>query len=834
MFTVSIVLIIDTIATLGDCERSIDEACRMPVFPGDYTEKSLQACKKSATLFLNDYVVCAKIADYSARCGCLLNDITEINYTDCNPQLIRQGLDVYNTARNNCITGDTLLFFRQNHYKHSIFSAISACKRANNESVEVAATCKKCSLTTSTSTVPTSSTVSTVSTSTVPTPGTSAVQSTSTKSITSASISTSTGKVTTSPSTNIDTVTSTLSTSVNTILTDITSNTITSAGNSSSTPFLSTSDTTEKSTLPALNSTGNLLVLTSCFSELTDFYLDLPKNHVPAVSFDVDTWEKFVAVFDKSYSSDDIEARKNIYQSNKEAIEAHNDLFEKNLVDYPLELNEFSDLTYEEFLESYTGATNETVRRDSVTTKKRSLESLSENNLPDQFDWTNHDAVTRVKNQGGCGSCWAFGATGAIESQNYLNTKILRELSEQQLLDCTYDQVEGRNGCQGGSSVTAMRTAFDGMYLGNDYPYVARDEECKTLETEKFQQFNEVGRVENNADLIKAHLIAKGPLIVYFWVSSDFGRWSWSREPIYTASQNCPAYPNHAVLLVGYGVENGIPYWRMKNSWGGSFAEGGFFRMKRGENLCTVENYVTYPATQGRQGISSKFRLHILFDQNLDCSIYPGKYAKTITENVIDEGLKSSLQDCADWCQEAGGCKMWTFKMDEQIDRNCLLMSSDEGLDCPVTGCSDSKWISGTSSCGVKQSRNAVLIVGGWDNPGTVEVFFPKTRQSCNVAQYALPAIVHSTTMDNYGDKTILCGGGEFSDHCYEFTPQNISSAWTKYASLNITRYEHTSWASSQGPVLIGGYEPFGTNAETTAELVNGDLLPFELPNNIR
>ena len=139
---------------------------------------------------------------------------------------------------------------------------------------------------------------------------------------------------------------------------------------------------------------------------------------------------------------------------------------------------------------------------------------------------------------------------------------------------------------------------------------------------------------------------------------------------------------------------------------------------------------------------------------------------------------------------------MWTFKMDEQIDTSCWLMSSDEVPSCPVTGCSNSKWISGTSACGVKQSRNAVLIAGGWDNPGNIEVFFPKTKQSCSVAQYNLPARVHSTTMDNYGDKTLLCGGGDFSNDCYQFTPQNTSTAWTKYASLNITRYEHTSWAS--------------------------------------
>ena len=125
--------------------------------------------------------------------------------------------------------------------------------------------------------------------------------------------------------------------------------------------------------------------------------------------------------------------------------------------------------------------------------------------------------------------------------------------------------------------------------------------------------------------------------------------------------------------------------------------------------------------------------------------------------------------------------------------------------------------------------EKSVLIVGGWDNPGTAEVFFPSTGNSCSVPQYSLPAKVHSTTMDTFGDKTLLCGGGDFSNNCYEFTPQ-LQTVWTEFSSLNITRYEHTSWASSQGPVLMGGYEPFGENAETTAELANGDILPFQIP----
>ena len=317
----------------------------------------------------------------------------------------------------------------------------------------------------------------------------------------------------------------------------------------------------------------------------------------------MDTWDKFISVFNKTFSEDDVEERKSIYESNKQAIEAHNVLFEKGLVDYPLELNEFSYLTDEEFLQSYTGLTNETEERNSITTKKRSFDSLSPNNLPDQFDWTNHDAVTPVKRQG-CKDCWAFGATAAIESQNYLNTKILRELSEQQVVDCTYEHIEGRNECKGGSSYRAMLAVSEGMYLGSEYPYVARVEECKTLEVEQYQKLTGVGWVENNADIIKANLITRGPLVVSFFVLPDFKSWPWSSEPIYTAGQNCPSSTNHAVLLVGYGVENGIPYWRIKNSWGGRFGEGGYQRIKRGEDLCGIENWVKYPKTQGRQGTS--------------------------------------------------------------------------------------------------------------------------------------------------------------------------------------------------------------------------------------
>ena len=130
--------------------------------------------------------------------------------------------------------------------------------------------------------------------------------------------------------------------------------------------------------------------------------------------------------------------------------------------------------------------------------------------------------------------------------------------------------------------------------------------------------------------------------------------------------------------------------------------------------------------------------------------------------------------------------------------------------------------------------EDAVLIVGGWDTSTSAEVYFPRKGQGCRTPQYAHPASVHTTTMDTVGGKTILCGGGGIQKECYEFTPNSptsSSSVWTKYADLHIKRYEHTSWASSQGPVLVGGYEPYGVNSEKTAELVKGNILPFTLPS---
>lgn len=193
------------------------------------------------------------------------------------------------------------------------------------------------------------------------------------------------------------------------------------------------------------------------------------------------------------------------------------------------------------------------------------------------IDWQAQGKVSVVKNQGQCGSCWAFSATGAIESGLLLAGK--NDLaSEQQLVDCSRSY--GNQGCSGGWMDSAFQYAIDhGITTQGLYPYVARNQACAKDGGEiKVNGFVDVPGCDNLANALSARPVS---------VAVDAGQWSLYKGGVLSS---CTTNVNHGVLVVG----STDAYWKIKNSWGTGWGETGYIRLARG-NTCAICSYPSYP-----------------------------------------------------------------------------------------------------------------------------------------------------------------------------------------------------------------------------------------------
>lgn len=210
-------------------------------------------------------------------------------------------------------------------------------------------------------------------------------------------------------------------------------------------------------------------------------------------------------------------------------------------------------------------------------------------------DYRERGVVSRVKDQGNCGSCWAFATTGALESAlASMGRKVL--LSEQNLVDCS--RRYGNNGCSGGLMDAALRYVRDhGIMSAADYPYEARDGRCRARPQQVAARVRGYMMLpRGNEAMLRLALAVRGPLPV----AIDAGQRSFHayKAGVYE-DRHCKSHLrqlNHAVLLVGYGTENGRDYWLLKNSWGRNWGDQGYIKMARNRrNMCGVATYAVLP-----------------------------------------------------------------------------------------------------------------------------------------------------------------------------------------------------------------------------------------------
>ncbi|KAJ8665127.1 hypothetical protein QAD02_006789 [Eretmocerus hayati] len=309
-------------------------------------------------------------------------------------------------------------------------------------------------------------------------------------------------------------------------------------------------------------------------------------------------WQKFKSNFVKMYSNSiEEQLRMNIFMENYKMIAEHNAKYEKGLVTYELGINQFSDMLPEEFSEKYTGfkVTSETLEDLSNHTTATFLAPANVE-VPNSVDWREKGAVTPVKNQGECGSCWAFSTTGSVEGQHFRKTGQLVSLSEQQLLDCSLI-IYGNLGCYGGSMVPSFRYIKHkrGIDTEDSYPYKAKIGWCKFNSSNIGASITGYVRIKkNDEDDLKAAVATVGPVSVAIYATENF---RYYKSGVFYDPLCDSEHQNHAVLVVGYGTtENNQDYWLVKNSWGEDWGDNGYIKMARNkDNHCLIASMASYP-----------------------------------------------------------------------------------------------------------------------------------------------------------------------------------------------------------------------------------------------
>lgn len=302
-------------------------------------------------------------------------------------------------------------------------------------------------------------------------------------------------------------------------------------------------------------------------------------------------WKLWKKTYRKEYNSQmDELLRRLIWERNLKYINNHNLEFTMGMHTYTVGMNQFGDMTSEELSRKMTGLIVPRTRRFTNDTDP---ELDVEGQIPDSIDYRKKGYVTPVRNQGQCGSCWAFSSVGALEGQLKRTTGKLVNLSPQNLVDC----VKENDGCGGGYMTNAFAYVRDNKGIDSEdaYPYIGQDEQCMynpTGRAAKCKGFKEIP--VGNEKVLKKAVARVGPVSV--GIDASLSSFQFYSEGVYYDPECNSTDINHAVLVVGYGIEKKAKHWIVKNSWGEDWGNKGYILMARNkQNACGIANLASYP-----------------------------------------------------------------------------------------------------------------------------------------------------------------------------------------------------------------------------------------------
>jgi len=304
-------------------------------------------------------------------------------------------------------------------------------------------------------------------------------------------------------------------------------------------------------------------------------------------------WNDFKEKFDKSYDEEEEIGYMEAFVKNLIKIEEHNERYKMGKASFEMGLNHISDLPYHQYqkLNGFRRPYGDSYRKNAST-----FLVPFNTDVPENVDWRDHGLVTDVKNQGMCGSCWAFSSTGALEGQHMRKLGKMISLSEQNLVDCS--SAYGNHGCEGGFMDYAFNYIKEnhGIDTEDSYPYVGHDGRCHFKKQDVGADDNGfVDLPANDEEKLKIAVATQGPISV----AIDAGHRSFQmyKKGVYYEKECSSTQLNHGVLLVGYGTdpEDG-DYWLVKNSWGTGWGDKGYVKMARNrDNHCGIASAASYP-----------------------------------------------------------------------------------------------------------------------------------------------------------------------------------------------------------------------------------------------